>query len=41
MEDEENATIRAAHKKYRGLGKDNLLNAIHHLRTLNVHFKNL
>ena len=41
MEDEENATIRAAHKKYRGLGKDNLLKAIHHLRTLNVYFKNL
>ena len=41
MEDEENATIRAAHKKYRGLGKDDLLKAIYRLRTLNVYFKNL
>ena len=41
MEDEENATIMAANKKYRGLGKDDLLKAIHRLRTLNVYFKNL
>ena len=41
MEDEEDATIMAAHKKYRGLGKDDLLKAIHCLRTLNVYFKNL
>ena len=39
MEDEENATIMAAHKKYRGLGKDDLLKAIHRLRTLNVYRK--
>ena len=39
MEDDENAPIMAAHKKYRGLGKDDLLNAIYRLRTLNVYFK--
>lgn len=38
MEDEEDTTIMAAHKKYRGLGKDDLLKAIHYLRTLNVYF---
>ena len=41
MEDDENAPIMAAHKKYRGLGKDDLLKAIYRLRTLNVYFKNL